>query len=91
MAFIVTVTQLKSSRWCCSVCSGGFQSSKTHRCGCQLGAGDLGDTQHTSYGATLLLTPFPGLKVAHEGHSSAPEVATVLCLQICCWLLIANF
>lgn len=52
---------------------------------------DLGDTQHTPYGATLLFTPFPGLKIAHEGHSPAPEVPALLCLQTCYLLFFADF
>ena len=49
------------------ICSGGFYSSKICRCGCELGAGDLGGTQYTPYGATLPLHTFSRAKVCTLG------------------------
>lgn len=46
---------------------GGFCSSKMCRCGCGLGAGDWGGTQHTSYGAPLPLHTFSRAKVCTSG------------------------
>lgn len=66
----VKAAQLRYSHWYCGVwCiySGGLYFSKVCRCGCKLGAGDLGGTPHTPYGATLPLHTFSRPKVCRLG------------------------
>lgn len=58
--------------------------------GCELGAWDLGNTQHTPYGATLLFTPFPGLKIA-GGTQFSPRNAYFIVASNLLFAFIGSF